>query len=209
MKSFSIGFALIALGAVSGTLPPSASCAEAKPGTVPRWEYRVLTKGQVRDLGKGDLAAALNKLGDEGWELVAVEPAYIFKRPREQQRPHGATIEDPVVLAASKVEIQKGRVEWAERMVRAGSLPKEVNLEAERAKLRQAEIALKEARIKYGIAVAEIKVEIQKGRVEWAERMVRAGSLPQPEAEAERAKLRRAEIALEEARKELKLDFDS
>jgi hypothetical protein len=38
-----------------------------------RWEYQVLTKEQVADLGKNNLAAGLNKLGEESWELVAVE----------------------------------------------------------------------------------------------------------------------------------------
>jgi hypothetical protein len=41
----------------------------------PKWEYQVLTKEQVAGLGKKDLAAGLNKLGDESWELVAVEAA--------------------------------------------------------------------------------------------------------------------------------------
>jgi hypothetical protein len=66
----------------------------------PKWEYKVLTKDVIAELANKDFAAGLNKLGDEGWELVAVEPAqagargagaggrgareaeYYFKRPK-------------------------------------------------------------------------------------------------------------------------------
>ena len=66
----------------------------------PKWEYKVLTKDEIAGLSDKDFAAGLNKLGEEGWELVAVEPAqagargagaggrgareaeYYFKRPK-------------------------------------------------------------------------------------------------------------------------------
>jgi hypothetical protein len=75
-----------------GAWSPAAVGEEApkpKPALGPKWEYRVLAKREVAELGKKDLAAGLNKLGDEGWELVAVEPqagrssgqpTYYFKR---------------------------------------------------------------------------------------------------------------------------------
>jgi Bacterial type II/III secretion system short domain len=50
------------------------------------WEYKTLLKSQITELGKTDLGAGLNALGDEGWELVAVDrpekgtATYIFKR---------------------------------------------------------------------------------------------------------------------------------
>lgn len=60
-----------------------------------KWEYRVLTPSAIEELGgkgTGALAAGLNKLGDDGWELVAIEPGhvpppvklsrYVFKRPK-------------------------------------------------------------------------------------------------------------------------------
>jgi len=60
-----------------------------------KWEYKVLTPTAIEELGGKDggaLAAGLNKLGDEGWELVAIEPGhvpppvklprYVFKRPK-------------------------------------------------------------------------------------------------------------------------------
>ena len=62
----------------------SGSCrvlaAEPKAEAVLRWEYRVFTKQQILDLGNKDLAAGLNKLGDEGWELAGIDGQYIFKR---------------------------------------------------------------------------------------------------------------------------------
>jgi hypothetical protein len=56
------------------------------PGVAgPRWEYKIQTSDTLTELGQGDLAAGLNKLGDEGWELIsvpAVEPGRAFGRPR-------------------------------------------------------------------------------------------------------------------------------
>lgn len=51
------------------------------------WEYKALVKSQITELGKTDLGAGLNALGDEGWELVAVDAGkgqatYIFKRAK-------------------------------------------------------------------------------------------------------------------------------
>jgi hypothetical protein len=61
-----------------------------------RWEYKVLSPSALEQLGRGEnaLASGLEKLGDEGWELVAIEPGtgtpalpgrYLFKRPRPAQ----------------------------------------------------------------------------------------------------------------------------
>ncbi len=54
-----------------------------------KWEYlRVLVSGEIRD--NPDME--LDKLGEEGWELVAVRPAsvtmvevWFFKRPKVEQ----------------------------------------------------------------------------------------------------------------------------
>ena len=53
--------------------------AAAEPGRpaaadAPKWEYKTLTREDVSDIGKADFDAGLNKLGDDGWELIAVEP---------------------------------------------------------------------------------------------------------------------------------------
>src|SRR5262245_35855526 len=64
-----------------GHSPPAEAYSGAK------WQYSVLSRPQVARLAGDDLQAGLDKLGDEGWELVAVEPApgpghLYFKRPK-------------------------------------------------------------------------------------------------------------------------------
>jgi hypothetical protein len=47
----------------------------------PRWEYKVVSEADILKLGKGGLAAGLNKLGEDGWELVGFEKTrFILKR---------------------------------------------------------------------------------------------------------------------------------
>jgi len=54
----------------------------------PKWECKVMTELDVLKLGKDNLAAGLNSLGEEGWELITrvVEGdnarQFIFKRPK-------------------------------------------------------------------------------------------------------------------------------
>jgi hypothetical protein len=67
-----------------------------------RWEYKALTHDDIKALefkkrGTGTVEGGLNLLGDEGWELVTLEPAvvvppslggerpalYVFKRPKK------------------------------------------------------------------------------------------------------------------------------
>ncbi len=60
-----------------------------------RWEYRIvyLWDGKVKDGGgKEDEGKYLNRMGDDGWELVTVAAVgrahwLYFKRPRPQERP--------------------------------------------------------------------------------------------------------------------------
>src|SRR5262249_9757926 len=99
-------------------------------------------KGDIFALGKRDLAAGLNKLGEEGWELVVVDTSYIFKRPKNSP-PAGA--KRRIALAEAEVEQLKDRVAWAERMAKKGYLTRQA-VEAEGAKLSRAEMALDEAR---------------------------------------------------------------
>jgi hypothetical protein len=85
------------LGAfVATSVSPSQAIAHAAPEKV-KWEYKVLTTSQLEALG-GDkegpssLTAGLNKLGEDGWELVGIEPGhvpppvklpkYVFKRAK-------------------------------------------------------------------------------------------------------------------------------
>ena len=108
----------------------------------PKWEYKVLTKDEIAELANKDLAAGLNKLGEEGWELVVVDTSYIFKRPKNSPP---AGVKRRIALAEAEVEQLKDRVAWAERMAKKGYLTRQV-VEAERAKLSRAEMALDEAR---------------------------------------------------------------
>src|SRR6516162_1884631 len=113
-KSIPMAFVLLIAAVVSATSQVEVRAADATSYVVTKWEYRVLTKEQILDLGKKDLAAGLNQLGDEGWELAAVESAYIFKRPRQQR-----TVEDArrqLAAAEADAEMQKDRAAWSERM---------------------------------------------------------------------------------------------
>ena len=143
MKTTQLGLLLLALGAA--TTGVNLLSAQEPSGALLKWEYRVLTKDQVLDLGKKDLLAGLNKLGDEGWELVAAEPSYIFKRPRFLAAQHAEEVKRRILLAENDVEMWKARVSWAERMVKKGYLT-ETQLQGETALLNAAQIALERAR---------------------------------------------------------------
>jgi hypothetical protein len=142
-KTISLGFVFLVLGIASDGLQVGAQAVEPKTEAITRWEYRVMTKDQLLDLGKKDLAAGLNKLGDEGWELVSVEPAFIFKRPNQSQQMEAAKRQ--VVMAESEVETWKDRVAWSERMVKKGFMT-ESQLQNEQARLQAAELTLEKAR---------------------------------------------------------------
>jgi hypothetical protein len=134
--------AVIVLG---GGLAARAQPAAAAPDMAPRWEYRVVTEEQLKVAGKNDLAAGLNRLGDEGWELVAVRKDYIFKRPRGQDRQGIEELRAYIAVAEAEVEQWKNYISWSERMVKKGYLGAQ-RLESDRLELRKAEITLEQAR---------------------------------------------------------------
>src|SRR5262245_52558623 len=144
MKANRMVLVFLTLGVGCCLFPLSAWAAEGKPEGAPRWEYRVLTKEQVSELGKNDLAAGLNKLGDDGWEVAVVDAAYIFKRPKDQAAKQPEDLKAQVAQAELDVEMSKDRVAWSERMARKGFLS-ERQVEAERGLLRKAEMALEKA----------------------------------------------------------------
>jgi hypothetical protein len=147
MKATALPVALLALGVAVGFLALTpAPAAEPKPDVVFQWEYHVLTEEQVIALGKKDLAAGLNRLGDEGWELVTAGAHYIFKRPKDLARKQAADIRRQFDAAEADVEAWKERVSWSERMLKKGYLT-EKHVEAERAQLKKAEAALDLARM--------------------------------------------------------------
>jgi type II secretory pathway component GspD/PulD (secretin) len=52
----------------------------------PKWEYKVLGAVAIIELGNRDFDAGLNKLGEEGWELINLDTSgnqrFYFKRPK-------------------------------------------------------------------------------------------------------------------------------
>jgi hypothetical protein len=128
-----------------------------------RWEYRVLNKQQVIDLGGKDLTAGLNKLGDDGWQLTAVDGAYIFKRPKDQARRQAELLQNQIALLDADVERLKDRVSWVGRMVKKGFLSTN-QLEAERRWLQRAESALQQARRDLQSLTPDKKEPVEKDR---------------------------------------------
>jgi hypothetical protein len=151
MKTNSMAYLVIAIGFASGTLRSSEAPSEGRAEAVPKWEYRILTKEQILELGKRDLAAGLNKLGDQGWELAAVEMAFIFKRPKSPLLPQGGDaiqrgerlgdIKRRIALSEADLEMWKDRVAWSERMLKKGFLS-EAQVNGERLELKKLQISL-------------------------------------------------------------------
>jgi hypothetical protein len=143
MKAVLIGFVLLVLGVAGVAAQPPVVLAPERSDLAPQWEYRVLTKAQILDLGKNDLATGLNKLGSDGWELAAVDGAYIFKRLRSPGRESAAETQRRIALIESEVAILRERVGWAQRMAKKGFLS-DRQVDAERLRLKAAESALDE-----------------------------------------------------------------
>jgi hypothetical protein len=131
----------VATGAAQGT----GGSDDAKGVPRPAWEYRVLKKDQVLKRGKKDLAAGLNKLGEDGWELAAVDTVYIFKRLRVRAQQRAEMIKRRIAFLASEVEMLRDRVAWSERMSRKG-LMSDQQVRTEQMALKRATLALERAR---------------------------------------------------------------
>jgi hypothetical protein len=117
--------------------------AEDKP--ILKWEYRLLTKDQLVELGKNDLGAGLNKLGNEGWELTVVDGAYIFKRPKPRNDREIADLKLRISVLRSDIEMQKERVAWANRMGKMGYMSM-VQVAAEQDRLGRMELVLEKTK---------------------------------------------------------------
>jgi hypothetical protein len=141
MTTTVFSYALLTLAMVTGSAPVTAT----PPKSTIRWEYRTLTKDQLLNLGKTDLAAALNRLGEDGWELAAVDGVYIFKRLRGPVYRRAEDIRDDIKILEAQVEQQKDRVAWAERMGKKGFLAT-TQIQFERDWLQRLELALARAR---------------------------------------------------------------
>src|SRR5262249_9226058 len=121
-----------------------------------KWEYRILTKEQVADLGKGDVAVGLNRLGEQGWELAAIEPAvapvkdpsaqFYLKRPTgwDYRQPSRPGLEPRVEAARANLDAWKERAAWSKRMAKKG-LMSEAQADADRERLQHAARSLEQA----------------------------------------------------------------
>lgn len=84
---WTLAFALVTVVVLSAWLSPAWSDAPAK---APRqkWEYKFVKLSDLGTIADADYSAGLNKLGEEGWELAAIEHSKlgpercVFKRPR-------------------------------------------------------------------------------------------------------------------------------
>jgi hypothetical protein len=154
MTQLSKVLGLLAIGVAGSVLQVAAPAAEHEPQAMLRWQYKVLTKEQLLELGNKDLAAGLNKLGDQGWELVGFKDGYIFKRSKggfisppakEQVARQRDEIKSYMALRQSEVDLWKDRVAWAKRMVKKGFLAPS-SIQAEELWLKRAELALDQVR---------------------------------------------------------------
>ena len=135
-------FFYIAVLAITG---PNLSTAFAEDKPILKWEYRLLSKDQLLELGKNDLAAGLNKLGSEGWELTVVDGGYIFKRPKPQYDREIAELKLRISVLRSDIEMQKERLAWANRMGKMGYMPM-VQVAAEQDRMERMELVLEKAK---------------------------------------------------------------
>jgi type II secretory pathway component GspD/PulD (secretin) len=75
-KRLGLAVALVLASGVSAAAEGSGSGSSTTTTSstlLAKWEYRAVKRSQVLELGKGDLTAGLNKLGEEGWELVSAQ----------------------------------------------------------------------------------------------------------------------------------------
>jgi hypothetical protein len=162
-KTIPLGFVFLVFGIVSAGSQGAALAAEPKTEALARWEYRVVTKEQLLELGNKDLAAGLNKLGNDGWELVAVDPAFIFKRPNQSQK--SEEVKGRIVVAEAEVAAWTERVGWSERMVKKGFMT-ERQLQSEQARLETAQLRLDKARMDLRALPTEPKPMPEKERLQ-------------------------------------------
>ena len=134
LRCTSIALAPVVLLLANGR--PTA--AGGDPGLL-RWEYRVLAKEQVLELGKKDLTAGLNHLGMQGWELAGIDNGYIFKRRQTLGPNIVAELKQRLAAAEAEVDSRKARLLWTERMARKGFVS-ESRVEAERSLVTEAEM---------------------------------------------------------------------
>jgi hypothetical protein len=158
MKTAPLAVALLLLSLAA--LYPASATAQTKIDLLTRWEYRVQTREQILKLGDQDLAAGLNKIGAEGWELAAIDKEYIFKR-RVISKAKVEELQRRIADAESDLEQWKDRAAWSERMYKKGFLSAE-QAAADRTRLRAAEAALELARRDFDALPPDLKKPAEK-----------------------------------------------
>jgi hypothetical protein len=95
-NSLSVGFLFVACCFMGpGVNPPHPAVAQPPPAKRVQWQYSVYDHSDLKALGGKTIGANLSKLGEAGWELVAVVPGitgekgveikqttYFFKRTK-------------------------------------------------------------------------------------------------------------------------------
>ena len=138
-----LGFLLLVAGLGAGPAHAQLIAAEFRNDPIRKWEYRVLSKDQLPKGQAQEIAHALNKLGEEGWELVAAGDVYIFKRPKGPDR--FEDIKRQVVFLQAEADTLKDRVAWSKRMARKGFLS-DNQLQFEEDLLNEVQTALERAK---------------------------------------------------------------
>lgn len=142
---YSMTILFLAIGVVGFIVPIASLPAQGSLDAGPRWEYRVLTREQILDTSKKDLAAGLNQLGEQGWELIGVDGAYLFKRARGRTPNQHADVKQRLALAEMEVDSWRERAAWSDRMFRKGFLAAN-QAQADKASLKAAELDMERAR---------------------------------------------------------------
>lgn len=77
-RAFALGMLILITGLLLLARPDSQAKAVPSPGSGGfKWEYKVYTEVDLANLSEAKtLEDSLNKLGEEGWELVAIKAVY-------------------------------------------------------------------------------------------------------------------------------------
>jgi len=101
MKRYVIPITLLAVLPLTAWMLRAAAAAPALKEGTPKWEYQAVFRYEIIKNGKKiseedredkQLTAGLNALGDEGWQLVEIDPGarnlgaqpmiFVFRRPK-------------------------------------------------------------------------------------------------------------------------------
>jgi hypothetical protein len=101
MKRYVLAAVFVAALITSGWFLRPAAAAPALKEGLPKWEYKVVHREELVKEGRRLVesgtddkffTAALNPLGEDGWQLVAIDPrpfnggggtsSYVFRRPK-------------------------------------------------------------------------------------------------------------------------------